>query len=72
MKKFIAVLIAAVMAFSLVPVTAFAANGPMPVTPDNPPLFGYASITINEGVDEEHDNYYIIFDAYSGERKIPE
>ena len=30
MKKFIAVLIAAVMAFSLVPVTAFAANGPMP------------------------------------------
>ena len=72
MKKFIAVLIAAVMAFSLVPVTAFAANGPMPVTPDNPPLFGYASIRINEWVDEEHDNYYIIFDAYSEERKIPE
>ncbi|WP_316610344.1 hypothetical protein, partial [uncultured Ruminococcus sp.] len=44
----------------------------MPVTPDNPPLFGYASIRINEWVDEEHDNYYIIFDAYSEERKIPE
>ncbi|MEE0844337.1 MAG: hypothetical protein U0L75_08405, partial [Ruminococcus sp.] len=72
MKKFIAVLIAAVMAFSLVPVTAFAANGPMPVTPDYPPLFGYATIRINEWVDEEHDNYYIIFDAHSDERNAPE
>lgn len=72
MKKFIAVLIAAVMAFSLVPVTAFAANGPMPVTPDNPPLFGYASIRINEWVDEQTNSNYLVFDAHSDERNAPE
>ena len=72
MKKFIAVLIAAVMAFSLVPVTAFAANGPMPVTQGKEPIFGYASIRIDEWVDEQHDKNYLIFDAHSDETDCPE
>lgn len=70
MKKFIAVLIAAVMAFTLVPVTAFAANGPMPPhEPGEMGPWGNACISV---FDMEQDREAVVFYAGKEITDMPE